>query len=349
MMRRLERPRYLATATLCLALAGCSEHEVIKQTLAAVEGGLVRNVGFVEPGTVLVEPVRLRNTSTEALRLGAVKRSCSCTDAVLDRQIVPPGEECVLTLTVDTSSMHGSFSIGAFVLSEGADTEVLCAVSLTGRIRQRLAVRAVPDEVPLGRWKSAGTFETEISLEITCKDETTAPRVTLDPAIGADFLIAVVAAEARPSGPHSWAFPLGFRATGAPAARGPLIASLKGTALWADGEKPFSVPLRLSWTSDACLQLGAQDLFVGRLFAEEWIERSVEVDFQQDCSQSDIVLEPDSAALRAEFTRDPDGRHKLTVAVRGDPGTVGLVTRRVTCRELGSGVVTAALTIRGVQ
>lgn len=54
--------------------------------------------GAVHPAEQLTATFRLENQTGEIVQIVQVLKSCGCTDAAIDRQVLKPGENCTVTV-----------------------------------------------------------------------------------------------------------------------------------------------------------------------------------------------------------------------------------------------------------
>lgn len=339
-----------ALIALCAAwILGCAERvggsELSSYPLIPVDGRSERKLDPVEPGTKVVGSVDLLNRTTKTLKPGRIKRSCSCSDATIDKELVLPDEECTLTFTIDTNSLQGPFTTSVFIYSAAPEEALLSVIALTVQVDQMPGVRVSPEVVELGRWSSVQSFESGVAMEFATGLTPSPPQVVFDPEIGVENLQVVASPVILSRSPDSWLLPLRFQASGPPpTGTRSRILTLRGSI----GSRSFRVPLKVSWESSACVRVGSESIFIGRILPGEWVQRSVNV-FFDGCGPLDVLVEPDCLSTRAEFVANSDGGYALALSIRADPGHAGLLTRRVACLGKHSGEKLLELTIRGLQ
>lgn len=68
------------------------------------------NFGNVKQGEVVSLNVYFKNSGKELLKIDNVKSSCGCTATVLDKKVLQPGEDSMLSIKLDTADRVGKFT-----------------------------------------------------------------------------------------------------------------------------------------------------------------------------------------------------------------------------------------------
>ena len=103
----------------------------------------VFDFGAVERGAEVMHVFGLPNQGGAELRVDHVKTSCGCTVAVLSDQIVPPGKEARVAVTLDTARLAGRTTKTVSVYTNDPAAPVV-GLSLTGQVNTDLVVTPTP-------------------------------------------------------------------------------------------------------------------------------------------------------------------------------------------------------------
>ncbi len=75
-------------------------------------------------------PFRFKNTGASPASISQFRPTCPCVQGAADKMRAPPGEETIVTLTLDPATVYGSFQRGLWVhFDDPAKTRVLLNVS----------------------------------------------------------------------------------------------------------------------------------------------------------------------------------------------------------------------------
>jgi len=98
---RMSRLFLMTPLLLCLGVVAA-----IAQGKIEVVGGDTYDWGTVAPGK-LKAAITVRNIGVEELKISEVKTSCGCTAAPIDKNVLQPGEEGTIDVTLDVISRTG--------------------------------------------------------------------------------------------------------------------------------------------------------------------------------------------------------------------------------------------------
>ena len=73
----------------------------------------LQGLGTIKKGEQVRVVFHLDNIGTNVLYIEDVNPDCTCTDYTLSRSVIPPNEDAVLTLTIDTKNKYGDNQIHA--------------------------------------------------------------------------------------------------------------------------------------------------------------------------------------------------------------------------------------------
>jgi hypothetical protein len=117
--------------------------------------------GAVERGTEVVHVFGLPNRGGADLRIDHVKTSCGCTVAVLSDQMIPPGSEARVAVTLDTARLAGRTTKTVSVYTNDPAAPVV-GLSLTGQVNTDLVVNPTP--LYLGRVRRGDPVRREVLI-----------------------------------------------------------------------------------------------------------------------------------------------------------------------------------------
>jgi uncharacterized protein DUF1573 len=115
----------------------------------------------VERGTEVSHVFGLPNRGETDLRIDHVKTSCGCTVAVLSDEMIPPGREARVAVTLDTSRLAGRTTKTVTVYTNDPAAPVV-SLSLTGQVNTDLVVSPTP--LYLGRVQRGETVRREVLI-----------------------------------------------------------------------------------------------------------------------------------------------------------------------------------------
>jgi hypothetical protein len=149
---------------------------LLASTLPASANGLfdehMRDFGAVPRGPVLSHPFRLVNTTGQTLTIHSVRVSCGCVTARALQNILKPGEETAIVVTMDTTRFIGDKGVNVWVLVSGPRLE---EIRLWVQANSRDDVMLTPEGLNFGKIQRGTTpvtavnvsFLGNISLDVT--------------------------------------------------------------------------------------------------------------------------------------------------------------------------------------
>ena len=142
--------RYIAVALMLLSIeAGAQERRVLSRaeldalvnpTLSVTaEGALVaepatRNMGEVADSDRVNTQFTLRNTTTEAIEITAIRSSCSCLRVVTPIERIEVGESVTLRAEFNPAGRNGGFSIPILLYTALDDTHPTARLTVEGSV-----------------------------------------------------------------------------------------------------------------------------------------------------------------------------------------------------------------------
>lgn len=78
--------------------------------------------GQVSQGDILEHTFRLRNDSTEILRITGIHTSCGCTTSQIEKAEVPPGESVDIQVKFDTKGASGAKEQFVYIHTDRKDS-----------------------------------------------------------------------------------------------------------------------------------------------------------------------------------------------------------------------------------
>jgi hypothetical protein len=214
----------------------------------------VVDLGILFNGSVTNVPFRIRNTGKQPIAIKRLVPTCSCiTGTQSTTNDIPPGGEAVVTMTINTATVHDIFDRGMWVCANDTSTPYL-QLKFTGEVKPLVSgLSEKPEQIRLRTTGVSVTHKTEL---VTARPEwklgtpvivTNTPGFNATPSLkpvegkpGAYTLeiVAVPSVEGR----HRLVLTLPV--SGPPGDR-PLIVSFVGAAAAALTATPRQIPLAL--------------------------------------------------------------------------------------------------------
>jgi len=130
---------------LSVSLNGFSEIEFLK----AVPDGI--DFGTVEEGPPVAVTVTVRNTGTAPVEITNVRTNCACTEAVLEKHSLNPGEQAELNVIYTTDGRPGPFEKKVIFTTNIPGEEPLEIFTLKGTVNEAPSAKiaATPRRITL--------------------------------------------------------------------------------------------------------------------------------------------------------------------------------------------------------
>jgi hypothetical protein len=149
-------PSALLAALVAVAAARAEE----SSPRLGVEGA-VFDFGTVERGMRVEHTFGLPNRGSGDLRIDHVKSSCGCTVAVVSEQIVPPGGEARVAVSLDTAGLAGRTTKTVTLYTNDPELPAL-GLSLVGMVAADLVI--APKPLYLGHLRRAAVVRREVLI-----------------------------------------------------------------------------------------------------------------------------------------------------------------------------------------
>ena len=148
---------------LCLLLTSCSAQEKPSGDCLTIEGGDTHEFGSITHGDKPSHAFVFHNACEDTVRFTAVKASCSCTAALPDRELLPPGESTEIKVTFyppRSTNGHVQKSVSVYV-----DDEARPRFLLRVEADIESGFTATPEKVDLGSVPVGAPAEATLRLE----------------------------------------------------------------------------------------------------------------------------------------------------------------------------------------
>lgn len=103
----------------------CSFAQEKEASARQAQGDLSWDFGKISEGTVVKHDFIIKNEGDRVLNIGVVSTSCGCTRSEMEKKIIPPGEESVLSVSFDSTGYSGDVWQFVFVNSDDPKNPVI--------------------------------------------------------------------------------------------------------------------------------------------------------------------------------------------------------------------------------
>lgn len=166
----------VAAAVACTAFVGARALRAASRPAAPLritsDGGSVADLGVVEEPARIEHAFRIENTGSTTLPLDRIERSCTCSQVVLEREELAPGETATVRVVADVRGRTGLFSAKVWIGSSQDPTRDLHRLELTASLGRVGSFRLESAVVHLAALANPTTMDqSHMSARPTIRDD----------------------------------------------------------------------------------------------------------------------------------------------------------------------------------
>ncbi|MEK7793568.1 MAG: DUF1573 domain-containing protein [Candidatus Hydrogenedentota bacterium] len=137
------------------------------------------DLGFIDNNKIAEGSVKIRNKGGAPLQITQVNTSCGCTKGKMKEDVIPPGGEGVLNVTVDPAKIPGFFSQKTLSIFSNDPKNSVIKVDVIARINAEIAWE--PESLEFGKIAQGETLEKKVIVRQNTDEAFSLNEVTLSP------------------------------------------------------------------------------------------------------------------------------------------------------------------------